>query len=234
MNSILKSYEQLLHVVDSWFSSVSSRFPEHVACVDGCSGCCRGLFDITIPDAALLQQGFTQLSENVRAGILDKARKRLEKLQAIWPELAPPFILNLRPEQDWEELMPDEDETPCPLLDENGRCLVYAYRPMTCRLHGLPLVDLSGEIMHDEWCTENFATVDPLGLPGLSAPFRDIFRQEAAHDRLANQKLLGEAVHELDTFIPLALLYDINLFDWRGWWNDHRAAFHAASAHAAT
>ncbi|HZV82997.1 MAG TPA: YkgJ family cysteine cluster protein, partial [Geobacteraceae bacterium] len=110
MNSTVKSYEHLLQIVDDWFSDVISRFPEHVTCADGCSGCCRGLFDITLLDAALLQHGFAQLPETVRVGILHKAKHRLVQLQHIWPELAPPFILNLRPEEEWEELMPDEDE----------------------------------------------------------------------------------------------------------------------------
>ncbi len=226
--TVLEAYGELLAVIDSWYAGAATAYPEHVRCGKGCSGCCRGLFDITLLDAALLQYGFARLPESVRCTVLVKAKQRLEQLQRRWPELSPPFILNLRPETEWEELMPDDDETPCPLLDDNGHCLVYAYRPMTCRLHGMPLIDRSGEVMHDEWCTENFTTVNPLQLPSLSAPFADIFRQEGALDRRFSHEVLGHAVSELDTFIPLALLYDITLFDWKLWWQNNHAALIAA------
>lgn len=226
----LNKYRTLLERIDSWFSSSILSFPEHISCTGGCSGCCRGLFDITILDATMLRQGFTGLPMDVQKRVLANANGRLEKLLLVWPDLAPPFMLNYRPEDEWEELMPDIDETPCVLLDENGRCMVYNHRPMTCRLHGLPLVDTSGEIMHDEWCTENFIAVDPLALPGLAADFNDIFRTEVAIGREFTRLLLGETVYEMDTFIPLALLVDFDKFPWREWWLARRNEFLAVNA----
>lgn len=222
MLSTLNDYKQLLRRIDDWFGSACKNFPVQIKCASGCSGCCRGLFDITILDGALLQQGFKQLPEDILETVLQKAGQKLEKLQLLWPGLAPPYILNLRPEEEWEELMPDEDETPCPLLDNEGRCLVYEYRPMTCRLHGLPLVDLSGEVMHNEWCTENFIGKDPLCESNLRASFDDIFRSEVALGRTFTKDLLGETVFEMDTFIPLALLTDFTRFQWNDWWECNR------------
>lgn len=214
----LDKYRTLLERIDSWFNSSIRSFPEHISCSGGCSGCCRGLFDITILDAAMLRQGFAGLPMEAKKSVLTKAEHRLEKLQLAWPDLSPPFMLNYRPEEEWEELMPDSDETPCVLLDEEGRCMVYDHRPMTCRLHGVPLIDTSGEIMHDEWCTENFTSVDPLALRGLDADFDDMFRAEVAIGREFTNLLLGETVYEMDTFIPLALLVDFEKFPWRKWW----------------
>ncbi|HEX5773927.1 MAG TPA: YkgJ family cysteine cluster protein, partial [Geomobilimonas sp.] len=151
-----------------------------------------------------------------------KARKHLHRLQKIWPDLDSPYILNYRPEEEWKELMPDDDETPCLLLDADGRCLVYDYRPMTCRLHGIPLLDSSGEVMHDEWCTLNFDGFDPLTMPELQWKFRHHFEAELSLFRTFTDKLLGKRVSELDTFIPLALLQDFTGFDWRGWWDKGR------------
>lgn len=222
MHVTLKAYEQLLQHIDAWFAAACDRFPEHIQCGSGCPGCCRGLFDITILDGALLQHGFKQLPVNIRTEVLQKAQLKLEQLQLTWPELAPPYILNLRPEEEWEELMPDDDETPCPLLDRDGRCLVYPYRPMTCRLHGLPLLDLSGEVMHDEWCTENFVSIDPLQAMELRAPFDEIFKEEVTLGRRFTEELLGETVYEMDTFITLALLTDFIRFAWYDWWISNR------------
>jgi uncharacterized protein len=43
----------------------------------------------------------------------------------------------------------------CPLL-ENGRCLLYAARPIICRTHGLPLLTGQGEEQRIDYCPENF------------------------------------------------------------------------------
>jgi len=220
---IVPHYQNLLHHIDQWFSTAIDRYPEHIRCSGGCSGCCRGLFDITLLDAILLRQGFDLLPESSRDDVRQKCLERLMELQRLWPELSPPFMLNHRTEDEWEDLMPDDDETPCPLLDGQGRCMVYEHRPMTCRLHGLPLVDVSGTVMHDEWCTENFTTVNPLALPELTAPFEGIFRREVSLGRELTSKLLGETVFELDTLIPLAILVDYTGFDWQSWWHENRA-----------
>jgi len=222
---LLIQYKTLLERIDRWFSAAIDRFPHQIRCADGCSGCCRSLFDITLLDATMLRQGFALLPPEVKQQVQAKAERRLTQLQTIWPNLSSPFMLNDHPQDRWEELMPDEDETPCVLLDSEGRCMVYAYRPMTCRLHGLPLVDMSGEVMHDEWCTENFTDMDPLGQPELSAPFSDIFRREVSLGREFSRNLLGEVVFELDTVIPLALLVDYSSFDWPAWWKENRVNF---------
>jgi Fe-S-cluster containining protein len=54
-------------------------------------------------------------------------------------------------------------DAPCPLL-ENGRCLLYAARPIICRTHGLPvLTEQEGERMID-FCPLNFRDIS--SLPG--------------------------------------------------------------------
>src|SRR6185369_1663840 len=91
------------------------------------------------------------------------------------------------------------------------------HRPMTCRLHGIPLIDSDGEWMHDDWCTLNFVEGDPMELAGLRAPFDAMFRQEVALFRDFTEKLLKKRVSELDTFIPTAVLIDFENFDWQDW-----------------
>jgi Fe-S-cluster containining protein len=220
-NPILDAYGRLLTEVDRWFADCLRQFPGDIRCGQGCSGCCRALFDITLLDAWQLKTGFDQLPAPAKEAPLARAGTRAAELARLWPGFSAPFILNLRPDSEWEELMPEDDETPCPLLADDGRCLVYDHRPMTCRLHGLPLVDVNGEVLHDEWCTENFATRDPLALAALQGPFIALFREEVRLGRLFTAELLGAPLGELDTFIPTALLLDFASFDWRGWWSDN-------------
>lgn len=206
--AILDDYRALLETLDAWFARCMETAGRHIQCRSGCSGCCRGLFDITLMDAALLRRGFDLLPAAARAPVLAKARARLGELQQRWPGFGPPYLLNHLPDEVWTE-MPEEDATPCPLLGEDGRCLVYAFRPMTCRLHGLPNIDLSGESFSDECCTLNFVESDPLALSGLRWSFRRTFAAEIRLFGEFTAALLGAPRNELDTFIPLALLMDL-------------------------
>lgn len=207
--ALLGRYRELLGEVDVWFDQGCRAAGEQVACQRGCSACCRGLFDITLLDGYLLHDGLQRLPVRLRNRVELRAQGRMAQIRTLLPDFTPPYLLNSYPEPLWDTIMPDDDETPCPLLDEEaGICLVYDSRPMTCRLHGLPMIDTSGEVLFGEWCSLNFTDADPLQLPSLRAPFNDIFRQEQLLFREFTRILLGRAVNELDTLIPAAVLID--------------------------
>lgn len=208
MRDLLERYGKLLQEVDDWFNRCMQRHGDRIACGRGCSACCRGLFDITLLDALYLRSGVDALPAAVQHSLRLNALDRLSALTACNPSFVEPWTLNHIPEEEWEELMPEEDETPCLLLAADGSCLVYEQRPMTCRLNGIPLFDVSGEALMDEWCTLNFRGVDVEQLEDLRHNFLDIFAQELLLFREVTRRLLGEAVNELDTFIPAAAVLD--------------------------
>lgn len=232
LDEILREYGELLSSVDRWFSRSMRAAGEAVSCAKGCCGCCRGLFDITLMDACFLKRGFDRLPPGVRMAVRDRSLKRLDGLKSVRPGLEQPYVLNIWPEDEWEPLMPDDDETPCPLLGEDGLCLVYDHRPMTCRLHGIPLVDVSGDIFHDEWCTLNFLGDDPLSMKVLYWEFRDAFEKEILLFHRFTSILLKEKINELDTLIPAAVLIDFDDFDWEGWWRMNAERIRAAGSAA--
>ncbi|MHB8707441.1 MAG: YkgJ family cysteine cluster protein [Desulfuromonadales bacterium] len=212
MEALIDSCQALLAGIDTWFEScLQAAPPGSLACRKGCSACCRGLFDITLLDAFLLREGFAQLPADVRERVLARCRPRFAELQVRWPELQPPYLLNSLPDESWME-MPEGDETPCPLLGNNGYCLVYPFRPMTCRLHGLPNIDLSGEDFSTDLCTLHPG--DPHTLPDttLRWHFRETFSREISLLRAFSLQLTGTPSCEMDTFIPLALLADYGCF----------------------
>ncbi len=207
MVGILTEYRGLLGDIDDWFTRCIERSGDQIVCRQGCTGCCRGLFEISLLDAALLQSGFAMLAEPVKEQVLVKAQERVAQLQQGWPEFTPPYILNRLPDEDWHE-MPEDDMTPCPLLDADGGCLVYESRPLTCRLHGLPNIDLSGESFSNDWCPLNFVGTNPLQRTELRYPFRDTFAREFDLLGLFAEQIVGRRQLELDTFIPSGLLID--------------------------
>lgn len=214
LQNTIRKYQALLATIDEWFNRCKTLSGNQIHCVAGCSACCRGLFDITLLDAYLLQTGFSQLPENRQQAIRLKAEGRLRQLRTEWPDLHHPYLLNHLPDELWTE-MPEDDETPCPLLDERGVCLIYDYRPMICRTHGLPNIDSSGESFSDLCCTLNFPNADPLLAAELRWPFRRAFEQELVLFEDFTRQLLGASLREADTFIPLALLIDFSALSTR-------------------
>ena len=210
LTTLLNRYQELLSEVDAWFAHCSLAAGEQIACQRGCSACCRGLFDITLLDARLLREGFEQLPQDVQQTIRAAAQQSIAGIRNSWPDFDQPYLFNGHPEEEWDLVMPEEDETPCPLLGQDGLCLVYGYRPMTCRLNGIPLVDTSGEVLFDEWCTLNFTAVDPLLMQELRCHFNDIFTQEQLLFREFTQRLFNKPFNELDTVIPAAMLINFN------------------------
>jgi Fe-S-cluster containining protein len=208
MEALLDRYGELLREVDAWFQRCSERHTDLIACHHGCSACCRGLFDITLLDAFYLKRGFDRLPEPLKAEIFAAATQRLELLSGVNPAFVEPWLLNGIPEGDWDALMPEEDETPCLLLSKTGGCLVYTHRPMTCRLNGIPLIDVSGEELFDEWCTLNFTEEDPRNFADLRFAFTDLFNRELHLFRELLLLLTGTALNEVDLFIPAAIVMD--------------------------
>lgn len=212
LTEILVRYRELLKEVDLWFEQCGLVSGEQISCKRGCSACCRGLFDITLLDACLLRNGYEQLDAVDQKRITISARQSIENIRTTWPDFKPPYLLNSYPEEEWDLVMPEEDDTPCPLLDKNGFCLVYDSRPMTCRLNGIPMVDVGGEVLFDEWCSLNFISADPFQIKGLRFHFNDLFTQEQLLFREFTRRLLGHRFNELDTLIPAAVLIDFNHF----------------------
>ncbi len=213
MNDILQRYGELLNEVDRWFSGCLSRHHDRIACARGCSACCRGLFDITVLDALYLKRGFDRLSLQEKERIQQRGATRLAGLNARYPGFASPWILNGVPEAGWDRIMPEDDQERCVLLSDAGTCLVYDHRPMTCRLNGIPQIEVDGEWLSDEWCSLNFTEKDPGKIEDLRYPFRDVFAQELLLFREITSRLFGRPFNELDTIIPAALFLDGSMIE---------------------
>jgi len=203
MIEILRQYRQLLAAVDAWFARCQPLLGGGSGC-RGCGECCVGLFDITLLDAHLLREGFHRLPDAAREGVLAKVLPILERLQERSPGFVHPYLLSTLSTDPLP--LAGEEDTPCPLLDAGGRCLLYEYRPLTCRLYGLSHVDLSGEVFLDEWCSHSLGDRDPLAMAGLRWEFRRTFAEEGRLLRAFAAQLGLPEIDDLDTCIPTALL----------------------------
>ncbi|OQY52953.1 MAG: hypothetical protein B6230_01585 [Desulfobacteraceae bacterium 4572_89] len=115
--NIFYKISTLYQAMDKTWDNIASQYDFQC---NGCeNNCCRSLFfHHTLVEKAYLLHGFDQLSRNIKEESISRARdycsKTFQKTNA---------TTSLK-------LM-------CP-LNRDGRCILYKYRPMICRLHGLP------------------------------------------------------------------------------------------------
>lgn len=136
LSSYFVGYEALVGQIDTLFQKVSGDFPAEVVCKKGCSDCCHALFDISLIEALYLNTKFLELDETVRNGILidaDKADRKAHVLKRKISKVA------AQEEQGTILAQVGKERIRCPLLNDDNQCKLYAFRPITCRLYGIPL-----------------------------------------------------------------------------------------------
>ena len=114
MPESLSSLYQLMD--DTWNKIAPLNQIQCTGCEDKC---CQSLFfHHTHVEKAYLRHGFGQLKPDKKNDILYKAEDYCWKTFPVGGEIKSLKIM-------------------CP-LNEKSRCILYPYRPMICRLHGLP------------------------------------------------------------------------------------------------
>lgn len=112
-----KKLEQLFTYMDSQYESAANHYEFQCSgCEDNC--CYTRFYHHTFVEFLYLLDGLDTLDPGKRLEIKDRADQVCKHLEAAEMEGAAPKAL-------------------CP-FNENALCIVYRYRPMICRLHGIP------------------------------------------------------------------------------------------------
>jgi len=112
---------RLYHDMDSAWDQVAAQYEFQCnGCEDNC--CLSLFFHHTHAEASFLRFGLQTLSPKDRKRVLSLSRDYCRQTFCDAPE---------NPDQ------PVSQKVPCPLLKAE-RCSLYHFRPMICRLHGLP------------------------------------------------------------------------------------------------
>jgi len=130
-------YEQLVSRIDPVFKQVSEQFPECVTCSLGCSDCCHALFDLPLVEAMYLNHKFLRMDEADRMRVLPRADQADRKVYKIKKRVYQASQAGEETEKVLEKA--GKERVRCPLLEDDDTCAMYAARPITCRLYGLPL-----------------------------------------------------------------------------------------------
>ncbi|MGD8985952.1 MAG: YkgJ family cysteine cluster protein, partial [Desulfobacteraceae bacterium] len=133
LTQLFQSYELLVDKADTAFRKMEKEYGTCIKCERHCSDCCHAVFGLFLIEGAYIKQHFDQLDSKVgreallRCNDTERALKRLEiRLQ--------------RCEEDpqMQALVLARERIRCPLLDGNLDCILYPYRPITCRVYGIP------------------------------------------------------------------------------------------------
>ena len=120
-----------------WFDRARAAVLDELPCRRGCSRCCIGTFAITVLDMDELARGMATLPALVRADIVRRAKEQVVMMQAGFEHLTTSPFLDAWSEHKQDDLAAVLAELPCPALDGDGTCGVYAFRPG--RMMGIPV-----------------------------------------------------------------------------------------------
>jgi Fe-S-cluster containining protein len=175
---VSETYRGLLQQLDTWFAESAARYPNVIPCRSGCSACCYGPFDISVADAFLVRQAYFRLPSEERARVRAKAEVVAGKMKEIVPDWVIENGLEGISEETFDQVCDALAAEPCPLLNEENNCRIYADRPTICRMMGLGIVTPAGRIIEN------------------GCPIQDQF---PGYSTLPPQLLQLEAFEELET-----------------------------------
>lgn len=132
VNDLFRRYEILLHEADQAFEGMRVRYDALMKCRLGCSDCCHAVFGLFPIEAAYLRARFGGLGRKERRAALSRAEKAERDLEQM--------MARLREEEDVNSPRDvlAKERVRCPFLDDQNACIAYSFRPITCRVYGIP------------------------------------------------------------------------------------------------
>lgn len=131
---LFRNYEFLVDKADRAFQRMQKEHGSCIKCERHCSDCCYALFGLFLIEAGYLKQQFDQLRrEEIKAALLrcNKAERDLKRLEKM--------LEAHEDDPNMQAYTLARERIRCPLLEENEGCILYPYRPITCRVYGIPI-----------------------------------------------------------------------------------------------
>jgi Fe-S-cluster containining protein len=124
-------------MADEAFARVEKEFPDCVKCQIKCADCCHALFDLTLIEAIYINHRFNQAFQGEeRETLIERSNRADRKIHMIKKKA---YDDKKSGKNDVEILMNLASERArCSLLNDEDLCELYEYRPITCRLYGIP------------------------------------------------------------------------------------------------
>jgi Fe-S-cluster containining protein len=140
LDRLFKTYAALAARADASFQKLTADYGDLVRCKPGCADCCHAVFGLFPMEAVVVKERFDRLPRKERRAALQRAAKSDRDLRKLReritgdPDASPRDIRRLATER-----------VRCPLLNEDQACILYAHRPITCRVYGIPTL-IQGQV----------------------------------------------------------------------------------------
>ena len=146
----------MVQIMDAAFSDAAKSAGKLLVCKPGCSQCCHGAFVLNPLDTLRLRAGMDLMRASnpaQAARVETRAKAWIAEHGAEFPGDAQTGVLG-DSKIELERFEDFANEAACPLLDpDTGKCDLYDWRPMTCRVFGPPVRMGDGEELgHCELC----------------------------------------------------------------------------------
>jgi Fe-S-cluster containining protein len=131
-NNLFNSYELLVDKAEVAFQEMQKEHGSCIKCEPHCSDCCHAVFGLFLIEAGSLKEHFDRLADEEKRAALwrcEEAEKSLERLQNM--------LRAHEGDPQMQAYIMSRERIPCPLLNELQDCVLYAHRPITCRVYGI-------------------------------------------------------------------------------------------------
>jgi len=132
-NDLFQSYELLVDKAEAAFQETQKEYGSCIKCEAHCSDCCHAVFGLFLIEAGYLKEHFDKLTDEEKKAALvrcEQAEKSLERIQKL--------LQAHEDDPQMQAYIMSREKIPCPLLNEHQECILYMYRPITCRVYGIP------------------------------------------------------------------------------------------------
>lgn len=132
---LFEPYDQIVREADKAFQEIKGKYPQYVKCEIHCSDCCYAIFGLFLIEAFFLKYDFEKLDEKEKKKALERAEKANQDLLRIQQR-----IREFQHDPQMINYVLARERIRCPLLSEKNECILYPYRPIICRVYGIPLL----------------------------------------------------------------------------------------------
>ncbi|MFZ5907907.1 MAG: YkgJ family cysteine cluster protein [Nitrospirota bacterium] len=133
IEALFSEYETFARKADILFRTVREKYPDSVRCRIGCCDCCHAVFGVFPIEAAFIKYHFNRLERKMRRDILRRAEKAEDEMLKAKDTLK---VFEEDPKMKVYGL--GKQRVRCPFLSDKDECVMYEYRPIICRVYGVP------------------------------------------------------------------------------------------------
>lgn len=140
LEDLFQEYELLVAKADQCFQKIKMDYEPCIKCSIQCSDCCYAVFGLFLIESVYLKDRFNKLSSSekrkaiIRGNKSDKDFLKIEK--------------KLEKDNNYTQIktfLMERERVRCPLLNGSQECVLYPFRPITCRVYGIPTI-INGKV----------------------------------------------------------------------------------------